>query len=426
MRSFRNILALSGAVTLAACGGDTGPQTIGGVAPPAGPSGGTPTPTSTHSFAAPTDPKTYEGIGAVQHYGYSTDSNKSGQGNQLYAGDATTPRDGGVTVTYNPRDAIFEVTINRPQGQVSTSAMRFQDPMHRTAFGGALEPQRGVPNFDPARQIQYLQSGSKTGSALTPASPYYQLVNQQGEVLTTAANSDYPVMTDQSSSTTQTLFYQKFGTTTKYVTYAGFVRTNVSGALIQPTDPSESPFLRETYGIDRAAFVFGERTANSAVPTSGSGSYTGDMIATMVVNVDPASRADATFPSYLQWIEGSAKTTVNFATLGVTQELTGKVITPAALDAFTNGKFAVGVGTPFFAAGHATIDMVSRGGFTGQFDSACFAMSCNGANALVIAGSSLDGTFFGPAAEEIGGGFRIVGGTPDQRIDILGAYIGKK
>jgi hypothetical protein len=47
-----------------------------------------------------------------------------------------------------------------------------------------------------------------------------------------------------------------------------------------------------------------------------------------------------------------------------------------------------------------------------------------------IAGSSLDGAFYGPGGSaeklEVGGGFRIVGGTPDQRIDIMGAFTGKK
>ncbi|MDB5710610.1 MAG: transferrin binding protein-like solute binding protein, partial [Sphingomonas bacterium] len=45
---------------------------------------------------------------------------------------------------------------------------------------------------------------------------------------------------------------------------------------------------------------------------------------------------------------------------------------------------------------------------------------------LVIAGSSIDGAFDGPNGEELGAGFRIVGGTPDQRIDILGVLTGKK
>jgi hypothetical protein len=428
MRSFRNILALSGAFTLAACGGDTGPQTVGGVAPPAGtpaPGTGT-TPTPTHSFVAPTDPKTYEAIGAVQHFEYNTHSNDVGQFGQLYAGDANTARDSGISITYNPRDAIFDVTINRPKGLVSVSNLRFQDPMHRTAFGGPIEPQKGVPQFAAARQIQYLEAGSQTGQALTSASPYYTLRDSNGDVVTSAAGSVYPVMSDKSSYLRQTLFYQKPGTTTKYVTYAGFVGTRISGAIQQPTDPSQLPYLREDYSFDRAAFVFGERTANSAVPTSGRGVFEGQMIASFVVNVDPTTRVDATFPSYLQWIEGTSSLDIKFADLSVLATMSGTVITPALRDAYSSGQYPIGVGTPFNASGHATIDMINRGGFAGQFDRACFAATCTDANSLLIAGSSLDGTFFGPGAEEVGGGIRIVGGTPDQRIDILGAYTGKR
>lgn len=419
MRSFRTILALSGAVTLAACGGDTGPQTVGGVAPPAA------SPTPTHSFVAPTDPKTYEGIGAVQHYEYYTDSNKSGQGGQLYAGDANTARDSGISVTYNPRDAVFELTINRPAGDVSTGVLRYQDPLHRTAFGGPTTPQSGVPNFDASRNIQYLEAGGESGSRVVPGSAFYSYNHPAtGQLVTTAANSTLPVMADQSSYSVATLFYQKPGTTTKYVTYAGFVRNNVTGAL-QQSDPSQPAFLRENYSLDRAAFVFGERSANSAVPTTGQGTFTGEMIASMVVNVDPTSRADATLPSYLQWIQGTQSTLINFANLTVSTRFEGTVMAPG-LDAYTNAQYPLAAGTLFDASATAMIDMINRGGFTGQFTQACFAADCTAANSLVIAGSSLDGTFYGPNADEIGGGFRIVGGTPDQRIDILGAFTGKK
>ena len=411
----RNMLVLSGAVALAACGGDSRPQTVGGapVAGGGGGGGGTPTPTQTHSFVSPTDTKTYEGLGAVQHYEYFTDSNKSGQGGQLYAGDANTVRDSAISVSYNPRDAIFELAITRPKGLVNVTAFRFQDPMHRTAFGGPLQPQAGVPNFDAARNIQYLEAGSQSGAQVSPTSPYYP----------GTANSDYPVLDDGGSSSLNTFFYQKPGTTTKYVTYAGFVRNGVSGAVQSPDENTE--FLRESYNLDRAAFVFGERTGNSAVPKSGSGTFGGEMIASMVVNVDPTSRADATGSTYLQWMQGRQDSIIDFAALTVKSTFTGTLLA-ATRDAYTDGQFALPASTAFSAEAAATIDMINRGGFTGSFNSACFAAACTAANALVIAGSSIDGAFFGPNGEEIGGGFRIVGGTPDQRIDILGAFVGKK
>ncbi|MBC9032212.1 hypothetical protein IAG41_07400 [Sphingomonas sp. JC676] len=419
MRSIRTILALSVAGTLAACGGDTAPQTVGSVAPPAG------SPTPTHSFVAPTDPKTYDGLGAVQHYEYHTQSNVNGspvagsQGGQLYAGDANTVRDSGITLSYNPRDAIFELTINRPKGIVSVSASRFQDPAHRTNFGGATEPQAGVPDLTTALNgIQYLEAGGSSGTPLIPKGKY------DGNGVS-AAQSTYPVWDDASSSTVQTFFYQKpgttnkYGTTTRYVSYAGFVRNTIAGALQQPVDTTAKQELRETYSFDRAAFVFGERTPNGAIPTSGSGTFTGDMIASVVYN--PMLDIDAAAPSYLQWMSGKATTNVDFASGVVTTHLDGTALAPP-LDAYTSGAYLLAAGTTFSADGKATIDIVNKGGFTGQFTAASFA----GLGTINIAGSSLDGAFFGPNGEEVGAGFRIVGGTPDQRIDILGAYTGAK
>lgn len=418
MRSMVKLLALASASLLSACGGDTGLQTVGSVAPPSGGGGGTtptPSPTSTHTFVAPTESKSYEAIGGVQHYGYVTRSDGGSQSGQLYAGDANTVRDSGISVAYNPRDAIFEVTINRPLGSVTTGSMRFQDPAHRTDFGGAIEPQAGVPELATGRNIQYLESGSGAGAQLSPASPYATAGLGTG-------NSDYVVGAKGYTSTHQTFFYQKPGTTTQYVTYAGFVRNTIS-ATEEQDDPSLPLYLKQTYSFDRGAFVFGERTANANVPRTGSGTYTGEMIATMVFN--PMLDTDATYPTYFQWIQGNHTTAINFATLGVTSNFTGTVFAPSR-DAYTSGQFYLPAGTTFTATAGATVDLVNKGGFTGQFSSASFTLPNTSTFNLVIAGSSIDGAFFGPNGEEIGGGFRIVGGTPNERIDILGAFTGKK
>jgi hypothetical protein len=402
----RNLLLLATAIPLAACGGGTGVQTVGGTAPPTG----SPTPTPTTSFVNPTEAKTYTGLGVVQHYEYNTRSDGDVQSGQLYAGDANTVRDSGISVTYDPRDAIFDITISRPKGIVSVAGARFQDPVHRTDFGGAREPQAGVPELATAKQIQYLQSGSGTGNLLNPASPGYP------------AGSDYAVGDQGYSSTTSTFFYQKPGTTTKYVTYAGFVRNTLS--VSQQTDVgSTTPYLRNTYSLDRAAFVFGEQTSNSAVPRSGTGTYTGDMLATVVFN--PLLDTDPGTGSYLQWIDGSQTTQVDFGTLAVTTTMNGKLTAPTR-DAYSDYGSGLAAGTDFHATATSTIDLAGRGGFTGTVNSACFAAACNAGNALTIAGSSVDGAFYGPNADEIGAGFRIVGGTPDQRIDILGTFTGKK
>lgn len=417
----RHWLMLSGAATLAACGGGTAPQTAGGSAPPAGPS--TPTPGSTHNFVNPTDPKTYEGIGAVQHYEYSTDSRQTrDQYGQLYAGDANTVRNSGISISYNPRDAIFELTINRPNGLVDVGPFRFQDPAHRIDHGGLREPQVGVPNIDaelapgaPSRQIQYLETGSRSGSPLSAPSNYLAGARPtSGEYYEPGAN----LYTYEG----RTFFYQKPGTTTKYVTYAGYVANRVSATEIQP-DAGQPAYLRQNYSFDRAAFAFGERTLNGAVPRSGTATFSGDMLATMVFN--PELDNTAGFPTFLQWIVGSQTSTVNFATLGVTTDFTGRVTAPT-LDSYTSWASVMPAGSQFFASATSVIDLVNKGGFTGQFTSARFTRPGMADFAINIAGSSIDGAFFGPAAEEIGGGFRVVGGTPDERIDILGTFTGKK
>ena len=404
MRNY--ILLATACATLAACA-DTGAQSAGSNAPPAGtptPTSPTPTPAAA-SFVNPVEAKTYAGLGSVQHYEYSTRSDENRQRGQLYAGDANTVRDSGISVTYDPRDAIFEVSISRPKGIVNTGPMRFQDPIHRTDFGGLKEPQAGVPQIDAAKQIQYLQAGSGSG-----------------DIVSGGDNGHYVVGAALYSSTFQTFFYQKPGTTTKYVTYAGFVRNSQTVAKI--TDPiTLASYLKNTYSFDRAAFAYGEQTPNSAVPKTGTATFTGDMLATMVYN--PLPDTDVTASTYFQWIDGSQTTSVDFGTLKVTTNLTGTVRAPT-FDAYTTQAFAMPNGSTFTASATSLIDLVSKGGFTGTFSSACFAATCTAGNSLLIAGSSLDGGFYGPNGEEIGAGFRIVGGKPDQRIDILGTFTGHK
>jgi hypothetical protein len=420
------LLALSSASLLSACGGDTGVQTVGSVAPPSGGSSSTPTPTpaSTHTFVNPTETKTYEAIGAVHSYAYDTTSITGGQNHQLYAGDANTVRDSGITIQYNPRDAIFEVTINRPLANVTTGTMRFQDPAHRTDFGGVVEPQEGTPELPSSSVIQYLQSGGSSGSRLG-------MVGGYADDGLTVYNSDYVVGNKGYTSTHQTFFYQKPGaptgigteTTPRYVSYAGFVRNTITGTEEQD-DPTGPLYLKQTYTFERGAFVFGERTSNSAVPRTGTGTYRGEMIATMVFN--PEIDNIANYPTYFQWIQGTHQTDVNFGTLTVNSTFNGTVLAPSR-DAYTTGQYYLPANSTFTASSVATIDLVNKGGFTGSFTSASFRIpGAPSSFNVVIAGSSIDGAFFGPNGEEIGGGFRIVGGTPNERIDILGAFTAKK
>jgi hypothetical protein len=167
------------------------------------------------------------------------------------------------------------------------------------------------------------------------------------------------------------------------------------------------------------------------VPTTGTGRYTGDMIASLVYN--PNFDTDDNYPTYLQWIQGSHETRIDFGALTVESLFSGRV-SDIARDAYTSGNHTLTAGSIFSASSMARIDIVNKGGFTGTFGCATFVGTCGtswspgtavSATSVNIAGSSIDGAFFGPNGQEIGGGFRVVGGTPDERIDILGTFTGK-
>jgi hypothetical protein len=396
----RKPILLVSLTALAACSGG-GPQTAGGTAVVGG---GTTTNnnnnTSNHSFENPTEKKTYSAIGGVQHFRYNTTDRDADpiapgfqngqQGGQLYSANASTARNSGITISYDPRDAIFELTIADGAAGVNQN-IRFQDPAHRTNFGGVQQPQTGTPNIT-GKGIQYLEVGSSSG--------------QPGQA--------------QFKSDTSTFFFQKPGTSTKYVTYAGYIRNQLE--IAEVTDPNNNKFLQYNYNLDRAAFVFGERTDNANVPKTGTATYTGDMLATMVYNPLFDTQTDA--PTYYQWINGSATTNIDFGANSFTQTMTGTVTAPG-YDAYTTRTHVLDAGATFAASGHGTIDLVGKGGFAGQMDSASFTQSGT-SMPVTIAGSSIDGAFYGPNAQEVGGGYRIVGAVPDQRVDILGSFVGKK
>ena len=397
----RNLVSVLPFLALAACGG-AGPQSVGSNAVPGGATGGGGTggTTTTHTFVNPTVQKTYSAIGGVQRYSYDTKTNGTVQSGQLYAGDASTARNSGITVDYNPRDGIFEVKIAAPLANVNDT-LRFQDPAHRTNFGGAKQPQPGTPQLS-ANGIQYLEAGSSVAPIRFAAS---------GDML--------PVGDNGGSYDENTFFYQKPGTETKYVTFAGFVRnsTKVADVLLNGVTTTVQSNV-----LERAAFTYGERTDNNAVPKTGTATFNGPMVATMVYN--PLLDVNASSPTYFQWIEGRSKTTVDFGASTFTLDLNGAVFAPQ-FDNFTSRVATLQQGATFTASGAGRIDLVNAGGFLGQFNTASFAQGGQTFN-LTVAGSSIDGAFFGPAADEVGGGFRIVGGTPDQRVDIIGAFTGGK
>jgi len=381
----RKILILLGTTALAACSGGV-PTTVGGAAVTGGGGAGAANP---HTFVNPTDPKTYQATGGVQSYEFSTTPG-SQQYNQLYAGDANTARDNGYQITYNPRDGIFDLALKATKAGVDIST-RFQDPVHRTAFGGAREPQSGTPDLT-AKGVIYFQNGSSSG-----------VFNTDG-------------YTQQS----QTFFYQKPGTTTSYVTYAGFIRNKITQA--NRDNGSGGTFLQTDYDRKRGVFVYGERSTSNAVPRSGTGTFTGQMLGSLIYN--PLLDIDPSTPSFFQWMDGTSTTTVDFGANTFTLALAGTLGAPQ-FDLHSSQIAQLSAGATFAAAGSGRVDLVNAGGFLGQINSA--SLTFGGiTNNLIIAGSSIDGAFYGPTAQEVGGGFRIVGGTPDQRIDILGVFTGAR
>ena len=146
------------------------------------------------------------------------------------------------------------------------------------------------------------------------------------------------------------------------------------------------------------------------------------MLASMVFNDQPDTIGN--FDTYFQWIAGRATTNVDFGANTFSLSLDGTVGAP--LFDGTSRQHTILQNAQFRANGAGDINLVSAGGFFGQFNEAWFVNPGGARLDMVIAGSSIDGAFYGPNAAELGGGYRIVGGTPDERIDILGTFVGKK
>jgi len=421
----RAIALLVGTSLLAACGGSEQGISSGGSVAVGGGTGGSSgggsgggsgsgiIPGSGHTFENPTEQKSYIAVGGTHSFQYNTqidltNNTGSGQQDQLYAGNATTVRNSGITVDYNPRDAIFDLVIADANSGVNAN-IRFQDPAHRTDFGGRIEPQRSTPDLS-APGIQYLEVTTGTSNEALAA----------GRLGITPAEENGGGSFDQS-----TFFYQQPGTTTRHVTFAGYLRNSITARRIDTEgDATNAPVssLTNTYDLSRGVFVFGEATPTGNVPGRGTGTYSGSMLATSVVN-DQLDNFGTDAPTYFQWIEGSSDLAVDFGANTFSLDLTGTAFAPE-IDLGTSGSHSVRSGATFNANGRGNINLVAAGGFVGQFQQAWFVNPDNSRLDLLVAGSSIDGAFYGPSAEEAAGNFRIVGGTPDERIDILGVFTG--
>lgn len=422
----RSLIAALPLLALTACGGASGPQTVGSVAPPTGGgtggtggtggsggtgggigggTGGTQTPTPTPSNLLDVSAETsFNATGSF----HSLDVTESGipnlSGPVLYQGNASTVRAPSGTVSYNPRDGIFTVQFTDNKAGMATGPVRFQDPAHRTNYGGSASPSWGTPEID---GFNYLEAVGPTSRGPSSTDP-----------------------NDFGRTDTVTFFYQRPGTQTKYVSLAGYVRN----AFERTADPLvfKSPTVSN---FQRGAMVFGTETVRSEVPISGTGRYTGGMLATMVVNT--TLDTDRVMPNYFQWITGSSEINLDFGASTMSMILTGKAhaATYAGVILAPN-QTGVPEGSDFRAVGSGSINLTSTGGFIGKFSSVTFSNTLNGQTIPIYEGvnpgnsnagaNSIDGTFFGPGAVNVGGNFRIVGGVPDQRVDILGAFTGAK
>jgi hypothetical protein len=314
---------------------------------------------------------TFNAIGAAHSFSYTT---TNGVTSVLYQGNASTVRSPAGTITYSPRDGIFNLALADGKANI-TRTVGYQDPAHRTDFASLRTPDAEVPNIP---GFNYLEAGTSQESNI--------------------------------------FFYQRPDATI-YVTLAGFA--------YRGTDQNGVVVKRE-HGV----YVFGAQTPQSQIPISGTGTYTGGFLASAVLNSSLDSSRPQ--PSYLQWITGSSTVDIDFGRGSVALSFAGAV-GPTFLDGqqIPDSALLYPTGTTFNASGQATIDLVRTGGFTGAFNTASLganAINFSGisAGSSVAGASSIDGGFFGPSGVNVGGSFRIVGGVPDQRVDIQGAFTGAK
>jgi hypothetical protein len=302
--------------------------------------------------------------------------------NTYYEGSQPKGSVSDVTIDFNPRDAVYSIKANTAS---ITADARLQDPQHRTVYQQGL-----VPNLS-----NYKYKEALTGS------------NTPG-LNTNATERDI-----------NTIFVRDVGTgagQTQYVTIAGFVKQIYKEKEVsRPSQPETM-----TVGVDfesdiaRSVFTYGVNTAYKDIPKSGSSTYTGDMFAHVII-----TRQNNNTGNDLRSIVGTSSTNVDFGSGKSNLTLAGNV-TGFAGD--TRAFAATGAMDIF-----KPIKDTETSIFTGAISSWSFG-TYNTANGTAVptAASTVEGGFFGPNAAEIGGAFRIIGNRPDERIDFLGAFTGRK
>jgi C-lobe and N-lobe beta barrels of Tf-binding protein B len=310
-------------------------------------------------------------------------------GDILYEGSQPVGTVADVSVDFNPRDAVYTVTAKT--GSID-STTRFQDPAHRTVLQQQLVPT--LSNY------KYAEAG--TGADTT-------VVNARST--TRDAN---------------TIFVRDVGTgarQTQYVTLAGYVKQKYSEKESTVPSPPDTQQVEVTFDTDisRSIFAYGINTAHKDIPKSGSSTYAGDLYAHIIISPQLAINNQILgnlVGDDFRSVVGTSTSTVDFGTGKIGLTLAGGVVGYAG---DTRSFNAVGAADIFKPTPADTVP--SR--FSGAITSWSFG-AYNKTITVPTAASTVEGGFFGPKAEEIGGAFRIIGNRPEERIDILGAFAGKK
>ncbi|MBY9064267.1 transferrin-binding protein-like solute binding protein [Sphingomonas yunnanensis] len=350
---------LSSAGSSAATGGASG--TTGIALPP--PAGSTATQANMFDVTAATK---FDAVSAM--HSLSVSATKS----ELYQGNASTADSPAGSISYDPRDGIFVMTLADAKADI-TRNITFQDPGHRTtADSGRVEPQ--VP----------LLAGFNYLSVLDGETPL-------------------------------TFFYQRPNSVGSFVSLAGFERNE------KRADGSSTS--------EQGVLVFGTRTPLFQTPTKGTARFDGQFLATIMAQRDDFSERAQ------QWLAGSSAVDVDFASRKVALTLSGTVgQTFIQNGPVANTALSVPAGSTFNATGTASWGTFSNA-FSGKFAAASFTtdgkvtpvdFTSVSAGTSTAGASSIDGAFYGPDAKNVGGNFRIVGGIPNQRVDILGGFTGTK
>ncbi len=310
-------------------------------------------------------------------------------GGILYEGSQPVSLSSEVTIDFNPRDAVY--TVNAKTANINTNA-RFQDPAHRTVLQQELVPT--LSNY------KYVEAGTGEDKATVNARSTARDVN--------------------------TIFVRDVGTgagQTQYVTLAGYVKQIYGERETIVASPPDTQRVEVTFdtNIARSVFAYGINTTHKDIPKSGTATYAGDLYAHVIISPQITDAGGKIIGSStgddFRSVVGTSNSTVDFGTGKLGFTLAGNVVGYA------------GDSRNFAAVGSADIfkpaDDKGPSRFVGAVSSWSFGNYNNGTT-VPTAASTIEGGFFGPKAEEIGGAFRIIGSRPDERIDILGAFAGKK